>query len=87
MLHLNHNLQQTTSRGGTQYFVTFMDDFSRKTHVYLLNAKGKVFDKCMAYKALVENQIDMKIKTLRSNSGGELVSKKFGNFLHECGIE
>jgi hypothetical protein len=29
----------------------------------------------------------MKIKTLQSNSGGELVSKKFDNFLHECGIE
>ncbi len=40
-----------------------------------------------AYKALVENQTDMKIKTLRSNNGGEFVSKKFDNFLHECGIQ
>ncbi len=29
----------------------------------------------------------MKIKTLRSNNGGEFVSKKFDNFLHECGIQ
>jgi hypothetical protein len=36
---------KTTFRGGAQYFNTFIDDFSRKTHVYLLKAKGKVFDK------------------------------------------
>ncbi len=55
---------KTTSRGGARYFVTFIDDFSRKTHVYLLKAKGKVFDKFKAYKALVENHTSMKIKTL-----------------------
>jgi len=55
---------KTTSRGGERYFITFIDDFLRKTHGYLLKAKGEVFDKFKAYKALVENQTDMKIKTL-----------------------
>ncbi len=78
---------KTTSRGGAQYFVTFINEFSRKTHVYLLRAKGEVFDKFKKYKALVENQTSKKIKTLRSDNGGEFVSKKFDNFLHECGIQ
>jgi transposase InsO family protein len=78
---------KTTSCGGARYFVTFIDDFSRKTHVYLLKAKGEVLDKFKAYKALVENQTSMKIKTLRSDNGGEFVSKNFDDFLHECGIE
>jgi hypothetical protein len=78
---------KTTSSGGARYFVTFIDDFSRKTHVYLLKVKGEVFDKFKAYKALMENQTSMKIKTLRSHNGGEFVSKKFDDFLHECGIE
>jgi hypothetical protein len=78
---------KTSSRGGAQYLVTFIDGFSRKTHVYLLNVKGEVFDKFKAYKALVENQIGMKIKTLQSDNGREFVSKKFDDFLHECGIE
>jgi IS30 family transposase len=78
---------KTTSRGGARYFVTFIDDFSRKIHVYLLRTKGEVFDKFKEYKALVDNQTDMKIKTFRSNNGGEFVSKKFDNFLHECGIQ
>jgi hypothetical protein len=32
---------KTTSHGGARYFLTFIDDFSRKTHVYLLKAKEK----------------------------------------------
>jgi transposase InsO family protein len=91
LLELVHNdvcgPMKTTSRGGAQYFVTFINEFSRKTHVYLLRAKGEVFDKFKKYKALVENQTSMKIKTLRSDNGGEFVSKKFDNFLHECGIQ
>jgi transposase InsO family protein len=91
LLELVHNdvcgPMKTTSRGGAQYFVTFINEFSRKTHVYLLRAKGEVFDKFKKYKALVENQTSKKIKTLRSDNGGEFVSKKFDNFLHECGIQ
>jgi hypothetical protein len=60
--------------------------FSSKTHVYLLKGKGEVFEKFKAYKALVENQTGMKIKTLQSDNGGKFVLKMFDNFLHECGI-
>jgi transposase InsO family protein len=49
--------------------------------------KGEMFDKFNAYKALVENQIGMKIKTLRFDNGGEFVSKKFDDFSHKCGIQ
>jgi hypothetical protein len=78
---------KTTSRGGAWYFVTFINDFLRKIHVYILKMKWKVFDKFKAYKALVENEINMKIKTFRSNNGGKFVSKKFDNFLRECGMQ
>ncbi len=78
---------KTTSCGGARYFVTFIDDFSKKNHVYLLKAKRKVFDKFEAYKALVDNQTSMKIKTLRSDNGREFVSKKFDDFLRECEIQ
>jgi transposase InsO family protein len=64
-----------------------INNFSRKIHVYLLKAKGKVFDKFKAYKALVENEIGMKIKTLHFDYGGKFVSKDFDNFLHEYGIQ
>ncbi len=78
---------KTTSHGGARYFLTFIDDFSRKTHVYLLKAKGEAFEKFKQYKALVENEIGHKIKVLRSDNGREFVSKKFDAFLAECGIQ
>jgi transposase InsO family protein len=78
---------KTTSHGGARYFLTFIDNFSRKTHVYLLKAKGKAFEKFKQYKALVENKIGHKIKVLRSDNGGEFVSKKFDAFLAKCGIQ
>jgi transposase InsO family protein len=74
---------RTTSHGGARYFLTFIDDFSRKTHVYLLKAKGEAFEKFKQYKALVENEIGHKIKVLRSDNRGEFVSKKFDAFLAE----
>jgi len=61
--------------------------FQKKTYVYFLKTKGEVFDKFKAYKALVNNETNMKIKTLQSDNGGEFVSRKFDDFLRECGTQ
>jgi hypothetical protein len=45
---------QTTSLGGRIYFLTFIDDCSRKTWVYFLKHKSETFDKFKEFKALVE---------------------------------
>jgi hypothetical protein len=42
------------SFSGCKYFLTFIDDFSRHTWVYFLKIKSEVFEKFLAYKALVE---------------------------------
>ncbi len=70
-----------------RYFLTFIDDFSRKIHLYLLKAKGEMFEKFIQYEALMENKIGHKIKVLQSDNGGKFVSKKFDAFLAECGIQ
>jgi hypothetical protein len=36
---------QTPSLGGSIYFLTFIDDYSRKTWVYFLKHKSETFDK------------------------------------------
>jgi 5'-3' exoribonuclease 2 len=60
------------SHGGSLYYVSFVDDFLRKTHKYFLGKKSKVFNEFKEFKYLVENQTDKKIKVLRIDNGGEL---------------
>ena len=77
---------KTTSMGGARYFLTFIDDFSRKVWVLVLKCKSEVFERFKAWKALVENESDHKVKVLRSDNGGEYTSKAFEAFMREHGI-
>lgn len=43
------------SLGGAKYFVTFIDDYSRKVFAYAMKTKGEVFSKFIEFKKLVEN--------------------------------
>ena len=56
---------------GFGYYVTFIDEYSRKTWIYFLKKKDEVFEKFKEFKALIENQSERRIKTLRTNDGGE----------------
>jgi hypothetical protein len=63
------------SLGGSLYYVSFIDYFSRKTLIYFLRKKLEVFEKFKEFKDLVENQIDNKIKVSRTDNGGEFYGK------------
>jgi len=63
------------SLSGSLYYVSFIDDFSRKTWIYFLRKKSEVFEKFKEFKALVENQTDKKIKVLRTDNDGEFCGK------------
>jgi hypothetical protein len=63
--------------GGSRYYVTFIDDATRKTWVYCIRQKSDVFDTFKKWKALVENETRKKLKCLRSDNGGEYCSKEF----------
>lgn len=75
------------SLGGHQYYVTFIDDYSRKTWLYLLKNKDEVFEKFQDFKNEVENLTKRKIKILRSDNGGEYTSKDLIVFYKEAGIK
>ena len=55
---------KTASLGGKHYFVTFVDDFSRKVWVDMLKSKDEVFETFLVWKKMVENQTGRKIKVL-----------------------
>ena len=53
---------ETKSRGGSRFFVTFIDDFSRYIVAYYTEIKSEVTYRFVEYKALMENQVSKKIK-------------------------
>jgi hypothetical protein len=70
----------SSSISGYVYYVSFIDDYSHKTWVYLLKSKDEVFSKFKEFKALIKNLSERKIKILRSDNGGEYTSKEFVNY-------
>ena len=65
----------SASFSGFKYFLTFIDDYSKHIWVYFLKLKSEVFKMLLAYKALVEKQFGHQIIKLRSDNGGEYVTK------------
>lgn len=76
----------SASLAGSKYFVTFIDDYSKKIFLYTLKLKSEVFEKFKEFKTLVENQTGKKIKRVRSDNGGEYDNKKFTEFSKQNGI-
>jgi transposase InsO family protein len=77
----------SSSIRGYVYYVSFIDDYSHKTWLYLLKSKDEVFNKFKEFKALIENIYERKVKILRSDNGGEYTSKVFLNFYKYVGIK
>ena len=54
----------TSARGGYEYFITFIDDYSRYVYIYLMRYKSEAFEKFEEFKAEVENHRGKSIKSL-----------------------
>ena len=61
---------KTLSFGGSQYFITFIDDHSRYCQTYFLKKKSEALEK---FKASAEAELGIKIKTLRTDIGTEYI--------------
>ncbi|KAJ9561120.1 hypothetical protein OSB04_006280 [Centaurea solstitialis] len=79
------DLKSIPTRCGNKYFITFIDDSTKYCYIYLLKSKDEAIDKFMVYKTEVENQLNKKIKVVRSDRGGEYVSP-FAEFCSQNGI-
>ena len=78
----------SVSLRGYEYYVTFINDHSRKTWIYFLKSKkSEVLQRFQEFKALVENQIRRKIRALRSDNEREYTSKEFNEYCRQEGIQ
>ncbi|CAH8267188.1 unnamed protein product [Arabidopsis lyrata] len=86
----------TPSWNGQQYFMSFIDDYSRYAYLFLIHEKSESLDVFKKFKAEVECQLDRRIKSVRSDRGGEYYGRYdgsgeqrpglFARYLEECGI-
>lgn len=76
----------TESLGGAIFFITFIDDYSRKKFVYFLKHKSEAIEAFKNFRVYAENKLERKIKTIRTDNGREYVSKEFKDFLQSSGI-
>lgn len=78
---------QTETPSRKRYVLTFIDDFSRFTTVYLLREKSEVFGKFQDFAAMGRNMFGRNIKCIRSDRGGEFMDGEFNEYLAKRGIK
>lgn len=71
---------RTCSLGGARYFVTFIDDHSRKVLAYALRTKDQVLDAFKQFQVNVERETARTLKCICTDNGGEYI----GFFKHYC---
>jgi transposase InsO family protein len=64
-----------------------VDDYTIMIEVFFLKNKSKAFENFKIYKEMVENEMDLKIKCLRYDNGGEFTSKEFMDYCSNHGIK
>uniref|UniRef100_A0A803Q615 Integrase catalytic domain-containing protein n=1 Tax=Cannabis sativa TaxID=3483 RepID=A0A803Q615_CANSA len=68
-----------------RFYIHFVDDYSRYTWIYPLKAKSDALSAFTHFQTLAENLLDRKIKSLKSDGGGEY--QAFNNHVAERGID
>ncbi|CAI7851224.1 unnamed protein product [Closterium sp. NIES-53] len=72
---------------GAKYFLTIVDVYTRMTWVYVLSKKSDVAETVKTdWLPMVERQQDRLVKAIRTNRGGEFLSKEFSLWLKKSGI-
>jgi len=77
---------ETRSLGGALHFILFEDDATGYRTVEFLSCKSEVQNMVKNYIRQVERQTGRKLRTIRSDNGGEYIAKAMKNFVENEGI-
>ncbi|CAA7265260.1 unnamed protein product [Cyclocybe aegerita] len=75
------------SKGSKRYYITFTDDKTHLTNLYLLHKKDEAFTAYKGYEAWCGTQLNAHVKVLHSDRGGEYLGKEFTLHLKSKGTE
>ena len=71
---------------GFKYFVTFVDDFSRVTWLYLMKSRYEFFSYFSAFCNEIQTQFHVFVKTLRIDNAKEYLLESFQSLMFQHGI-
>ena len=71
---------------GSRWFITFIDDHTRITWIYLLKEKSEAANVLKKFHSLINTQFHTNIQVLRTDNGREYFNAILGDFLKEKGI-
>jgi len=87
LLHLDlFGPSRTRSLGGNYYWFVIVDDFSRFTWTLFSSSKDDTFDAFIKFVNKIQNQLYLKIISLRSDHGCEFVNHRFEDYCDEFDI-
>ncbi|GFW16407.1 retrovirus-related Pol polyprotein from transposon TNT 1-94 [Trichonephila clavipes] len=77
----------TERQGGNKYFLSIIDDYSRKVTVFPIRNKSDVFHTFIKFQKRAERFLSKKVIAVRTDGGLEFCNKDMDNFLTELGIK
>ena len=87
LLHLDlFGPSQIQSINHSKYVFVIVDDYSRFTWTIFLKHKSDAFECFKNFSKRIQNQLSVKIITIRSDHGGEFENEKFEEFCNKKGI-
>ena len=75
------------SVNGFRYYISFVDDASRRVALYYMKTKDEVSEKVKPYLTYIEHQGEKCPKAIRTDNGHEYVNKDLIGWCHTKGIE
>ena len=71
---------------GTRWFITFIDDHTRNTWIYLLKEKSEATSSFKTFNSMIKTQFQTQIQVFRTDKGREYFNTILGQFLADQGI-
>jgi len=76
----------SSSISGAKWFVTFIDDCTRVTWIFLMKEKSEVFNLLVRFFHMIKTQFGKSIKHLRFGNGREYINRDMSKFFSENGV-